>query len=163
MANPFNGSRRGKRGGRPDPNYEPPHKQSPTGTIPETAGVFFESFEGETKKDHLIPRRSLTERLHLRHFEQELEFEQLKDTTRIQLDKKGTPTTTTDPRYRLAWKSDKTLLRQGKPDTWGEKRGTLFTRIKSQSKERGIEIEIKPADGSTVSIGRTEPDPLEEI
>lgn len=128
-------------------DFEPKHKDSPSAIIPDKVGVYFECAEGETRETHLIVRKSLTEKLLLRVIPQQLEFERLADTKRIQTDNKGHRVETTDPRYRLTFKSDATLLRRGKPDTFGEGKGTQFKRVTSRSKrlDYGDQLEIKEA------------------
>lgn len=82
--------------------------------------AMFECFE-ETEQTEInqhgliIPgRKSLTQKLHLGLFPQTVEY---KDEPNTQIDKlTGLPVTVTNP--VVVWKSDKTLLRRGKPDTF---------------------------------------------
>lgn len=117
-------------------DFEPTHKETASSLIANECGPKWDIFnQVETVETHLIPRTSLTDQQHLRQFDQTLEFERLKDTRRLQRAKNGTLVETSDPRYRLTFKSDRTLLKQGKPDTFGEgKNGTYDKRQTSRSK-----------------------------
>lgn len=151
MANPYNGSRSGKRGtnngGRPSrkPFIEPKHRQSSAAVFAERVAPYWEPADiEETTETHVVPRQSLTRKEHLKHFPQTVEFESMKPTRRVQQDKNGNLVETTDPRARVSWKSDHSLLRLGKPDNFGEDQGTTFIRETSRSKQRRVETEIKP-------------------
>lgn len=120
------------------------------------------------------PRESLTKRQHLQMFTQKVEFEQLADVKRTQeyvtRDKwRGhiigrTSTTTTDPNFRIAWKSDRTLLRRGKPDDWGGDRGTYYSRITSHSKRRQDMREFKHNPENDVQLnGQVPPGTNEDL
>lgn len=145
MSEPFE-RRRGKNSGKNRPSredFEPKHNISSTSRIPDECGVYYECMDGETAKDYLIPRQSLSERLHLAIWPVKLEFESLTPTKRLQIDRKGNPVETTDPRARVAWRSDSTLLRRGKPDNFGEGNGTFFKRLTSNSKRLTTIVEVK--------------------
>lgn len=114
--------------------------------------AMYDCFEGdETKEDHIIPRRSLTAKLHLRAFPQEIERERLKDTVRYQPNKRsktGKLMQTTDPRYRTTWKSDRSLLNQRKPEQLEDirfTRETHYTKRRIAEREQPAVIEI-PTD-----------------
>lgn len=133
MANPYNGSKRGKRGGSPDrpsrkPNIVRPldpvqgYGQSDSARQAEAA-IYYDCSEVREGQEWISPRRSLTRKLLLNVFPQEIEIEKTVLVTR-QLDKVLHAKTgeikliqVQNPReggYRVAWKSDKTLLRPGK-------------------------------------------------
>src|SRR5689334_2109277 len=133
MANPFNGSKRGVRGGgRGNPNRpsrkpftEPKPKQSSAAKFAEQVSPYWACADvAETKQDHVIPRKSVTSKHHLGLFTPDIETETRKAR---QLDKRtGQMVETTD--QRRVWKSDDSLLRLGKPDRFGEDEGTTFIR-----------------------------------
>lgn len=141
MRDTTRGKRAGKRGSdfRPSKGFadlenfsNQQHKISTAALVAES-GKYFECAEvEETPEDHIIPRRSLTQKQYLRIFPQRLETEPLKRTKRLQMDKSGKLVETTDTKARVIWKSDKTLLRQGKPDQMP----AGYTRVTSHSKRR---------------------------
>lgn len=101
--------------------------------------AMYECFEGEeTKETHIIPRVSTTIRQHLRLFPQKIETEPRSFAQRAS---NGELVHGSDE--HVVWKSDKTLLRQGKPDPFGGERGTKFGRITSRSKRRLTEMEYQ--------------------
>lgn len=111
------------------------HRGSTSSEQASNAGIYSECCEvQETKEDHIVPRDSYTRRHHLRLFPQSIE---LGDVKRVQIDKiTGLPTITTD--QVIVWRSDKTLLRQGKPE---QLENLKCTRITSHSKRRRYEPE----------------------
>jgi hypothetical protein len=86
------------------------HGKSATAAVEQSAILFDCSFIEETVEDHIVPRHSLTRQQLLEFRPQELEFEAIKTKQR---DKDGRIVETTE--NRLAWRSDRTLLRRGNP------------------------------------------------
>lgn len=123
--------------------YSETHGVSQTAAVLETAALRYDCSDvQETVETHLIPRKSLTEQLHLALFPRTIETEQ---TTTRQRDKlTGDLVTVTN--NRQIWKSDRSLLIQGKPVD-----ETRFKRETSRSKRRVTEIE-EPA---TIEIPQT--------
>lgn len=110
------------------------HKLS-TSALVADAGKYFECAEiAETQEDHIIPRQSLTNQLHLRLFPITFETEQRNAKQRNKVD--GKLVATTD--NRVIWKSDRTLLRTNKP----EATIPVFVRETSYSKRKRLEKEI---------------------
>lgn len=123
--------------------------------------IFYECADNEeTAETHIIPRESITKAQHLGLFDQKREYELLATTKRLQLDKTtNTLVETTDERYRVAWTSDRTLLRRDKPDNFGEGRGTRFKRLTSRSKQVKTEVEVKQSPDNTIDLTGLSPDP----
>lgn len=145
MANPFNGSKRGKRGGAPDRPSRKPYVEialapehrgaSSVAALAVEAGSYYESFTGtETRETHVVPRRSLTRKLLLKVHSQDREYESIPQPRHLdkvalaKLEKAGNKITNpNDPRLKLiglanpgqmarqTWASDRTLLRSNKP------------------------------------------------
>lgn len=92
----------------------------------------------ETAETHIAPRESYTRSHHLRLFPQDLEFA---DVAVTQTAKDGSRVVVTNP--KVMWKSDRTLLRQGKPGTLDElnSRGNRITRVTSRTKRKITELE----------------------
>jgi hypothetical protein len=144
MANPYNGSANGKPGGRNRPSRKDPKPHTTATAEVAKLGPFWDCAENdETIATHLIPRRSLTVKTHIGVFPQQIETE---DRIGFQIDPitgERTPVT----RKRVTWKSDRSLLLPGKPDAFGEGKGTTFKRLTSQSKRIVRERpEVKPVD-----------------
>lgn len=158
MSNPFNGSKNGKRGGKHRPSrkdYEPKHHASSSGIIPDEVGIYWDEFAQETIRDHVVPRKSLTQKQHLKMFPATSETEPRK--TRQWDHKLGRFDTTTDE--RTTWRSDTNLLRTGKPDTFGEGKGTRYTRVTSNSKRKQSIVEVKPLENAELNLtGKTAAD-----
>lgn len=109
-------------------------------SIADSAAKYHECAEvEETEADYLIPRQSLTTKLHLRLFPQRREFESLRPTVHHQADKKGKLVEVTNPKARLVWKSDRTLLNPRIPEKLED---VKFSRITSHSKVRRSEREL---------------------
>jgi hypothetical protein len=150
MSNPYNGSKNGMRGGsnfRPSRKpFHPPetHKVSTSALVAES-GKYFACAEVEEQGGRELAnataalnpkvpciRESITRRQHLGLFS-EVELE---DRVTRQLDtKSGRVVETTSP--RVVWRSDKTLLRKGKPDQL-----PTFVRVTSRTKRRRFEREV---------------------
>lgn len=167
MADPFV-RRRGKNGGknRPSKDIEPPHRTTNTARLADEAGVYYECFQEETREGYLIPRKSLSEAQHLATSPKPAEFKDDLIVRRLQKDRvTGKLVETSDPKSRMVWRPERTLLRRGLPDNFGEGRGSLFTRVTSRTKTRRIEIELKDTPDTIVRIGRPtdDDDPLNSI
>ena len=85
----------------------------------------------ETVEAHLLPRKSLSAKLHLRILPQDLEVE-ARTIKRTQTTKQGDLVETSDPSYRVTWKSDKTLLSTQKVEQMPKD----FKRVTSKSKRK---------------------------
>lgn len=155
-----------ERGGHFRPSrkaFHPPetHGKSVTALVQE-AGAYLESSENVEDAPELngvtaalnpkVPalRQSLTKRQHLKLTEQTLDFERLKDTKRIQFDKRTkTMVETSDPNYRVIYKSDRTLLKRGNPFAAPSdlKRQTSRTkRIIHEEREAPAVVEVPISD-----------------
>lgn len=191
MSNPFNGSRRGQRGGstfRPSrkPLYIPETTDKSSFALVAEAGIGNSNYERVNDDLYDLPETSalghkgvrftsVTEREHLQIFPQDVELERLKDSVRLQPAKgnlkvkettltvevrkpfrskddpggvesvtlKGKVVKTTNPRYRVSYKSDKTLLRNTQPDRLDR---ITFKRVTSHSKRKVTERREVPAD-----------------
>lgn len=166
MSNPFNGSKRGARGGvknRPDWSRSvavAAQRILDTGSTSDVVAngkrnytpAININFDGEeTPEDFIIPRRSLSRKQQLAIFPQTVEFEELKPTKHWQLatkgPNKGKLVETTEPHFRQVFKSDKTLLSRGKVDQFGtvnRKTGQLedrVIRVTSHSKRKTFKTE----------------------
>jgi hypothetical protein len=157
MSNPFNGSKRGMRGGssdRPSRKTIDQHQdrkrpdQSCTALVAE-AGIYMECSEiQEDAENYLIPRQSLTNKLHLRLFP----AYQMVTEVNYQVDK------LTGERVRVTnqvrERTDSTLLRQGLPFQMPRdvKRVTAHTkRIKADNEKAPINT-LTDKNGKTVIV-----------
>jgi hypothetical protein len=118
---------------------EPKHEVSNTARLYDEGGIYYDCAEGETVEEHGTPRKSLTDQLHLKVFPQLFETEERAEKQRDR--KTGKLVGVTRP--RIVWKSDKTLLRGGKPEQFGGERGTKFIRTTSRSKVNRTETEYQ--------------------
>lgn len=109
------------------------------------AAKFFEHTDiEETTETHIVPRVSLTKKLHLRLFEQKIETEDVKT---FQTDTRtGQKVVVTNP--RIVWKSDRTLLRRDHP----EKMPQDISRITSKSKRKIWEPELPAVVESSTDL-----------
>lgn len=132
----------------------PLRPENPTDSIirtKSTAKYFEYAGEPETVEEHIVPRKSLTRKLLLRVFPPQVEVEQVKGR---QLDKKsGRMVETTD--NRVVWKSDRSLLRNNKPENLENIR---FKRQTSRSRRIKTEIEL-PAVVEVSQDTALDPDP----
>ena len=172
MSNPFNGSKHGKSGGRFRPSRfnlkereiddRPsalrkglplrPTKPVDSIIVAESSAKHFEYTDiRETEETHVIPRKSLTEKQHLRLFPQQVELERiiLKRRQLATIDGKQVMVKTTDTVYRTVWKSDKTLLRQNRPEQLDRikfKRQNHYDKRTETQVERPaiVEIQVDP-------------------
>jgi hypothetical protein len=112
--------KRGGRKDRPSQQQKRPsvlerfhRSRTATAAIGELAPYYECTFTGETVEEHIVPRRSRTEQLHLGINRPAMEVEPLRGR---QLDKTtGKMVETTD--NRLVWKGDRTLLNTSKPES----------------------------------------------
>lgn len=188
MSNPFNGSKRGARGGvknRPDwsrsvavtvqrmldtgSNVEQYIKGRASKDGTSSSPAMNTHFDGEeTPEDYLIPRRSTSRKQQLAIFPQTLEFEEMKPTKRWQLatkgPNKGKLVETTEPHFRQVFKSDKTLLTRSKVGQFGtlnRKTGQLedrVIRVTSHSKRKTFKTEAIASDAFEVIHAENELD-----
>lgn len=139
--------------------FHPPetHGRSVTALVVE-AGAYSENSENVEVAPELVGataalnpkvpalRQSLTKRQHLKLTDQVMEFERLKDTKRIQFDTRTkTMIETSDPNYRVSYRSDRTLLKRGNPFSMPAdiKRQTSRTkRIVPDDKELPATVEV---------------------
>lgn len=148
------GKRSGKRGSdfRPSKGYAKidtftveTHGISTTALIETKGGIYNKHYIGEDSAENDgFGRQSLTAKLHLGLFPQETEVEQLSPVKRFQLDKTGKLVETSDPnpKTRVVWKSDKSLLSGSKIDQ--EQSG--FMRVTARSKRRVYVAEPPKSD-----------------
>lgn len=157
MSNPYNGSKTGRRNpNRPSRDREPKPHSTITAAVAETAPYFECSRSEESAADYLIPRRSLTNKHHLKLYAPDVDLEPV-PARRItyQIDKRtGATVEVTDDltTNRVTWRGDQTLLRRNKPDAFGEGRGTTYARITSHSKRRIYITETKDASQDTTIL-----------
>lgn len=135
MANPYNPKR--KRGGEWNRSVKTEVRSktdigSTSRLVAEGSGGYspamFECYGiVESTEDHIVPRKSLTIKQHLGLFSQKFETEAQRTAQMDRMTGRIVPTTD----QRVVWKSDKTLLRKGKP----LQHPAGFKRITSKSKK----------------------------
>lgn len=171
MSNPYRKTQAGKRGGSRNhagdhrPVYRRPmervhaNSNSPTGAAIDRATFNHWAAIEETVEDHVVPRKSLTEKLLLGVFPQKTEVEPVPFK---QLDKEHYKRTSEQRMIsgtdnRTVWRSDRTLLERakggggaGSPEIGSRVASGAygFVRETSHSKRRKVEIEDqnKPID-----------------
>lgn len=116
-------------------NYSPDAPKASATALWDDAGNLRECSEAntETVDTHLIPRRSLTSRLHLRLFPVQTETTDQKARVRAT---DGSMVEVTNP--IVTWRSDRTLLLKGKPD---QLERLKVVRVTSHTKTRRYEFE----------------------
>lgn len=113
-------------------DYKETTAVSQTAAVLNTAAMMYDCSDvEETAETHIIPRKSLTQKLHLKSFPQSIETEQVVIRQRDKISGKIVVTTNN----RQVWKSDRSLLIQGTP-----KEVTTFKRVTSRSKRMTTEI-----------------------
>lgn len=157
--------KRGKRGGnrgndfRPSKGYAkvenihlPTASRISTSTLCVDAAKYYECAEEviETVADYVVPRRSLTTKLGLRIFPRTTEVEQITSKVRMM---DGSTVTVTNP--KTVWKSDRTLLRQNRPDQLDQMK---LARVTSRTKRKVWEEPEQPA---TIEVPIDSPDSLD--
>lgn len=148
--------KRGKRSGNRGNDFRPSRgysafatyhhpEQSTTNTaIVGSSAVYYECSDvHETVEDHIVPRVSLTQSQHLAIFptvERKIVNERQRDTMSGELTTVGNPA--------IVWRSDRTLLRRGKPEQLNALklfRETSHTKIRQFEREEPATLEI-PTD-----------------
>lgn len=156
---------------------EPTHHESTAGVVANgsskadgtsyTPAMFECADTNESIETHLIPRKSLTNRLHLKIFapERDTETMQGKQLAIVLNDKGKKVRRLVEVTYqRQTWRQDRTLLRTNKPDAFGEGgRGSTFARVTSHSKRREYITEHKDAPQGTVTLGPYVPPSADEL
>jgi hypothetical protein len=158
MSNPFNGSKRGMRGGSADRPSRKTHSQhieqtkrpdqSCTALVAD-AGIFLECSEiQESAEDYLIPRQSLTNKLHLRLFPNYItETEVSWQTDKLT----GQRVRVTNP---IRVKTDSTLLQRGMPFQMPKdiKRITAHTKRMKGDNEKAPINTLTDQNGKSLTV-----------
>lgn len=152
MSNPFNGSKHGKRGvnntNRASRVDYIESKGISTAVLVENSAIYYDCARiEETEETHVVPRKSLTNKLHLKLIQQSIEVLPIKTRQLDHSDPNGVRMIKTT-NNRLVWKSDKNLLRMNKPATNNGVNirgvGAGYVRVTSSSKRRKFEVEELP-------------------